>query len=95
MGSINSINIITIRRFNPNQFDIGISKEKPFYKRNAKYNIWIAAAVTSHARCRLHRQMIRVGPERILYCDTDSIVFIYSCDLPSLTELTRIRTMGR
>ena len=31
-----------------------------------------------HARTRLHRQMIKIGPERILYCDTDSIIFLYS-----------------
>ena len=60
--------------------------KKPFYKRNPRYNIWIAAAVTAHAWCRLHRQMIRIGPERILYCDTDSIVFIYPRDLPSLSS---------
>jgi hypothetical protein len=34
--------------------------------------------VIAHARCRLHRQMIKIGPERILYCDTDSIIFLYS-----------------
>ena len=34
--------------------------------------------MTGHARTRLHRQMIKIGPERILYCDTDSIIFLYS-----------------
>ena len=38
-------------------------------------NIFLAAKVTEHARCVLHRQMIKVGPERVLYCDTDSMVF--------------------
>ena len=53
-------------------------KTKENYRLNRNYNIWIAAAVTAHARCRLHRQMIKIGPERILYCDTDSIVFLYN-----------------
>ena len=60
--------------------------KKAYYRRNARYNIWIAAAVTAHARCRLHKQMIRIGPERILYCDTDSIVFTYQRSLPSLSS---------
>ena len=46
----------------------------------------IEAAITAHARCRLHKQMIRIGPERILYCDTDSIVFTYQRSLPSLSS---------
>jgi len=43
--------------------------------RSNRTNIFIAAMVTSKARCILHRQMLKVGPERILYCDTDSIIF--------------------
>ena len=77
---------IRYRHIKGEAYEAIYKSKKPFYKRNAKYNIWIAAAVTAHARCRLHRQMIRVGPERILYCDTDSIVFIYPRDLPSLSS---------
>jgi len=59
-------------------YQVTYEKTKEFYKHNRNYNIWIASAVTAHARCRLHRQMIKIGPERILYCDTDSIIFLYS-----------------
>ena len=38
-------------------------------------NIWIAASVTAWARTILHRKMLDIGPHRILYCDTDSIIF--------------------
>ena len=34
--------------------------------------------MTAHARCRLYRRMIKIGPEQIPYCDTDSIIFLYS-----------------
>ncbi len=52
---------------------------KPAYTpENAKGNIFLAAKVTEHARCILHAQMIKIGPERILYCDTDSIIFVWS-----------------
>ena len=51
---------------------------KKMGRPNKKYNIFIAASVTAHARCILHRQMLVIGPERVLYCDTDSIIFLFS-----------------
>ena len=48
-----------------------------FAKENPRYNIFVAAKVTETARCILHRQMLKIGPERILYCDTDSIMFLW------------------
>lgn len=51
-----------------------------FAKENPRYNIFVAAKVTETARCILHRQMLKIGPERILYCDTDSIMFLWSKD---------------
>ena len=59
-------------------YQVTYEKTKENFRNNRNYNIWIAAAVTAHARCRLHRQMIKIGPERILYCDTDSIIFLCS-----------------
>lgn len=50
-------------------------------------NIFIAAKVTETARCVLHAQMIKIGPERIIYCDTDSIIFCY---IESLGDLTGV-----
>jgi hypothetical protein len=55
-----------------------------FTQPNAKYNIFLASKVTEWARCILHRQMLVIGPSRILYCDTDSILFLYPRDAPSL-----------
>lgn len=54
-------------------FTLDGSKLRP----NNKYNIFIAASVTAYARCILHRRMIMIGTKRILYCDTDSILFLY------------------
>ena len=42
---------------------------------NKNYNVCIAAAVTAHARCRLHEMMLRIGEDKIAYCDTDSIIY--------------------
>lgn len=52
-----------------------MNKEK--VKRNNRYNIFVAASVTAYGRTILHRRMLFVGPERILYCDTDSLLFIW------------------
>jgi hypothetical protein len=54
---------------------------------NRRYNIYLAAAVTAQARCYLHRQMLHIGPEKILYCDTDSIVFLNPKSAPPLTGI--------
>lgn len=54
---------------------------------NAKGNLFLAAKVTEHARCILHRQMIKIHPERILYCDTDSVLFVWPENGPDLTGI--------
>ena len=51
-------------------------KEYVQIRNNA--NIYIAAAITSYARCILHQRMLAIGPERILYCDTDSVIALFS-----------------
>jgi hypothetical protein len=48
-----------------------------FAKSNPRYNIYLSSKVTEAARCHLHRQMLRIGSSRILYCDTDSILFLW------------------
>ena len=48
-----------------------------FAKANPKYNIYLSSKVTEVARCHLHRQMLKIGQDRILYCDTDSIIFYW------------------
>lgn len=50
-------------------------------------NLFIGAAVTATARCVLHQKMISIGPERIIYCDTDSIVFKYNIIMGILTDV--------
>jgi hypothetical protein len=53
---------------------------------NSNYNVWIAAAVTAHARCRLHKQMIHIGEDKIAYCDTDSIIYRHPRNIPSYAK---------
>jgi DNA polymerase elongation subunit (family B) len=47
-------------------------------------NIPIAASVTAHAQVILMRKMFEVGPENMLYCDTDSVMYLRQRGLPEL-----------
>lgn len=53
---------------------------------NRFLNVPIAASVTAHAQVVLMRQMFLVKPERVLYCDTDSIMFLREKGLPPLNK---------
>jgi len=77
---------IRYRHIRGEAYQVTYNKQKENYQRNPRYNVWIAAAVTANARCRLHEQMIKIGPERVLYCDTDSNIFLYPRHLPSLAS---------
>ena len=62
---VSTINHSTLRyrHIKGEAYQVTYEKTKENYRYNTNYNIWVAAAVTGHARTRLHRQ--------ILYCDTD------------------------
>lgn len=47
-----------------------------FIENARRYNPYLGAFVTAHARRRLHEEMKRIGFTRILYCDTDSIIYV-------------------
>ena len=53
-------------------------ENKEYAKPNKRVNVYLASAVTAWARCILHYQMKEVGPDKVLYCDTDSVVFLKS-----------------
>jgi hypothetical protein len=74
----------SFRHISNNTWKVKFSSLDAFTKSNPKYNIFLASKVTEEARCILHRQMLRIGPERILYCDTDSIMFLYPKAAPRI-----------
>ena len=69
-------NSLRFRLIKDNTFKVSYKIRRGFEPVNNHYNIYISSTVTSEARTILHRQMYRIGPERVLYCDTDSIIFI-------------------
>ena len=66
---------IDVREMNPGNYKMRCTKRNQI-KPNKNYNIFIAASVTAHARCILHIKMLVVGPHNVLYCDTDSILYM-------------------
>lgn len=68
---------VAFRHLSHGTWKVKYHLQDDFAKENPRYNIFVAAKVTESARCILHRQMLKIGPERILYCDTDSIMFLW------------------
>ena len=53
-----------------------------------------AVFTTANARCRLYSMLDRLHPSQIIYCDTDSVIFIYDPDNP-LHKCPSNETPGR
>lgn len=70
------------RESSPGIFKAHYKIKEPFQKPVAHGNIFFAAMVTMHARCVLHECIYRIGPERALYVDTDSLKFLKDKDDP-------------
>ena len=64
------------REISPGVYKVSYNLKEEFIAPVRHGNVFIAAKVTETARCVLHRQMLKVGPERVIYCDTDSIIFL-------------------
>ena len=65
------------REISPGVYKATYNLKEQFINPVRHGNVFIAAKVTETARCVLHKQMLRIGPERIIYCDTDSIIFLW------------------
>jgi hypothetical protein len=78
---------IEFRQTNAEIFKVVYEVNNEFIRSNSRGNIALAAKVTEHARCELHKQMVRIGPERIIYCDTDSLVFHWQKNGEDLTGI--------
>lgn len=81
------VNDMVFRQMSPGRWRVKYTKPDFMLPANPRYNIYLAAGVTAQARCYLHRQMLKIGPERVLYCDTDSIIFLFPKSGPKLTGI--------
>ena len=84
---------LSFRHISANTYRAVFNYKAFSYAASSKYsNIYISATVTAEARCILHRKMFDVGPENLLYCDTDSLVF--KCSKDTLDNYTSIGLGG-
>lgn len=68
------------------QYRYGIEWEsKPLYK-----NVATGASITGYARASLLRGIHAIGPENVIYCDTDSLVLKRDVDMSALDLSGRI-----
>lgn len=78
---------LMFRNISPGVFKVNYKKKNSFISPVAHGNVFLAAAVTAWARITLHRQMLRIGAEKIIYCDTDSIIFRWPKNGPDLSGI--------
>jgi hypothetical protein len=78
----------------PGVYQAYYKKRKEFCPPVGHANVFIAAAVTAGARTVLHKQLLRIhslplagGQSRLLYCDTDSVIFIWPVGGEQLTSV--------
>ena len=64
-----------IHLMNENCMMVTHSSEDDYNEGNNSSNIAIAAITTSHARLRLLKMLNFLG-DRVLYCDTDSVIYV-------------------
>ncbi|XP_055344050.1 uncharacterized protein LOC129592111 [Paramacrobiotus metropolitanus] len=69
-----AIEIHSVHAVNANTMMVTKSKKEDFIEGSNSVNIAIAAFTTSHARLKLLNRMEKLG-ERVLYYDTDSVIF--------------------
>jgi len=75
------------REISPGVYKTSYNLKNEFVNPVRHGNLFIASKVTETARCVLHRKMLEVGPENIIYCDTDSIIFLYQSIMGILTDV--------
>jgi hypothetical protein len=85
-NSMVNLSTIKFRHVNGCVFKARYELVDNLQETNRFLNIPIAASVTAHAQVVLMRQMFKIGPERVLYCDTDSIMFIREKHLEKLNK---------
>jgi hypothetical protein len=75
------------REISPGVYKTNFKLKDEFIAAVKHGNLFIGAAVTATARCVLHQKMLQVGVRNMIYCDTDSIIFLYDPELGKLTDV--------
>ena len=71
------VNVLDWHILNDDLVLVDTQPTKDFIPKSNMTNIFIAAAVTAYGRRALNHVLMCIGPERLLYWDTDSVIFIH------------------
>ena len=69
------------RMVNENMVEVQYRNTEEFTEQNNKVNVVIAAFTTAYARLKLY-DLLDVLQERVLYYDTDSVIYVHKPDKP-------------
>jgi hypothetical protein len=79
MVSSDTLSIESMAMVGEDMLLVQYKENEEFVLESMKTSPIIASFTTAHARCLLYRAMASVpDPQRVLYCDTDSIIFIHN-----------------
>ena len=68
-------NLADFHVINEHVIQVEYDHDSEFIPESIQTNIYLATFVTSYARLRLYNLLDRLG-DRVLYCDTDSVIYI-------------------
>lgn len=77
---------IKVRFIKGNLFKVEYKRKEGLRNNNRYYNIFVASHITALSQVMLHARMMEVGPENVLYCDTDSVYFLNPRQGPNRIE---------
>ena len=79
--SSDEINVLDVRFVSDEMVELRYEYNENFVEPNAKTNVVIAAFTTAYARLKLYGVLDQLQ-ERVLYYDTDSVIFVSKPDEP-------------
>ena len=79
--SSDEINVLDVRFVSDEMVELRYEYKENFVEPNAKTNVVIAAFTTAYARLKLYGVLDQLQ-ERVLYYDTDSVIFVSKPDEP-------------
>ncbi|CAB4004759.1 Hypothetical predicted protein [Paramuricea clavata] len=97
--SSDEINVLDVRFVSDEMVELRYEYNENFVEPNAKTNVVIAAFTTAYARLKLYGVLDQLQ-ERVLYYDTDSVIFVSKPDEPEpplgpyLGQLTNVLKEG-
>ena len=82
------------RMVNDDMIEVQYKSAEEFVEQNNKVNVVIAAFTTAYARLKLY-DLLDLLQERVLYYDTDSVIYVHKPDGRIERRLHHVVCLGR